>query len=365
MAAAHRGKTVDKQDVCKKLHVLLKKHYSGAAPKSELPILETLLYAVCLEDSVPTQAEQAYARMLNGFHDLNEVRVSSIYELESIFEGLGDAAWRALRLKNVLQFVFESTYSFDFDGLKRKPTEQAVKMLTKIPHLSAFVRHFAMQSGLGMHVLPIDQRMRNLLVWLGLAEPAASLDSAAESLRSFVRKADAAVFCHLLRMLATDPKYVTVFDPPSPPIEHHADEAVHRLEVLFKQGPAAAKKLDAARIAEAQKALEQQKASAKPAKGKEAAKETAHKEPAAREHTPREQAAKEHGGKEHGAKEHSPKEHGGKEAVKEAKASPAAKKTDKSAAKPAASTKGEAARPAKEKAPAATKPAKPAPKKKK
>lgn len=355
MAAAHRGKTVDKQDVCKKLHVLLKKHYSGAAPKSELPVLETLLYAVCLEDSVPTQAEQAYARMLNGFHDLNEIRVSSIYELESIFEGLSDAAWRALRLKNVLQFVFESTYSFDFDGLKRKPTEQAVKMLTKIPHLSAFVRHFAMQSGLGMHVLPIDQRIRNLLVWLGLVEPTASLDAAAESLRSFVRKADAAAFCHLLRMLATDPKYFTVFDPPSPPIEHHADEAVHRLEVLFKQGPAAAKKLDAARIAEAQKALELQKASAKPAKSKESAKEHAHKEP----------AAKEHATKEHAAREHAAKDHGGKEPVKEAKASPAAKKPEKTPAKPAAPAKSEAARPAKEKAPAATKPAKTSPKKKK
>lgn len=354
MAAAHRGKTVDKQDVCKKLHVLLKKHYSGAAPKSELPVLETLLYAVCLEDSIPTQAEQAYARMLNGFHDLNEVRVSSIYELESIFEGLSDAAWRALRLKNVLQFVFESTYSFDFDGLKRKPTEQAVKMLTKIPHLSAFVRHFAMQSGLGMHVLPIDQRIRNLLVWLGLVEPTASLDSAAESLRSFVRKADAAAFCHLLRMLATDPKYFTVFDPPSPPIEHHADEAVHRLEVLFKQGPAAAKKLDAARIAEAQKALELQKASAKPAKdsakSKESAKEHAHKEPAA---------------KEHAAREHAAKDHGGKEPVKDAKASPAAKKPEKTPAKPAAPAKSEAARPTKEKGPAAAKPTKAAPKKKK
>jgi hypothetical protein len=353
MAAAHRGKTVDKQDVCKKLHVLLKKHYPGAAPKSELPVLETLLYAVCLEDSVPAQAEQAYARMLNGFHDLNEVRVSSIYELEAIFEGMEDPAWRALRLKNVLQFVFESTYSFDFDGLKRKPTEQAVKMLTKIPHLSAFVRHFSMQSGLGMHVLPIDQRIRHLLVWLGLVEPTANIETAAEALRSFVRKADAAVFCHLLRMLATDPKYVAVFEPPSPAIEHFADEAIHRLEVLFKQGAVAAKKLDAARIAEAQKA--NVKPVKETAKTKEAAKETAHNEPAAKDAAPK--------SKEPAAKGHAVKEPVAKETKPAADAKPVAKPAAKTEVAPKAAASKPAA---KEKAAApAAKATKAAPKKKK
>ncbi len=272
MAAAHRGKAIDKQDVCKKLHGLLKKHYPGAAPKSELPVLETLLYAVCLEDSVPQQAEMAYARMLNGFHDLNEVRVSSIYELETIFEGLSDPAWRALRLKNVLQFVFESTYSFDFDGLRRKPTEQAVKMIGKIPQLSAFVRHFAMQNALGVHVLPIDERMRLVLVWLGLVESSSTLDSASETLRAFVRKADAAVICHLLRMLSTDPKYMAVFDAPVALIEHSADEAIHRLEVLFKQGVVAAKKLDAVRVADAHTAALAAAAAAPKPKVKSAAK---------------------------------------------------------------------------------------------
>lgn len=360
MAAAHRGKTVDKQDVCKKLHVLLKKHYPGAAPKSELPILETLLYAVCLEDSVPTQAEQAYARMLNGFHDLNEIRVSSIYELEAVFEGMEDSAWRALRLKNVLQFVFESTYSFDFDGLKRKPTEQAVKMLTKIPHLSSFVRHFAMQSGLGMHVLPIDQRIRNLMVWLGLVEPGSTLDAASDALRSFVRKADAAVFCHLLRMLATDPKYYTVFEPPSPAIEHFADEAVHRLEILFKQGTAAAKKLDAARIAEAQKAAI--KPAKETAKAKDSAKESG-KEPAHKDAAHKESAVKDATAKD---KEHATKEPASKETGKDAKASPQIKKAAKPAAKQEAPAKGKETKPVKKEAPAATdKPSKTAPKKKK
>ena len=198
MVSPSRGKAVDKQELCKKLLNQLRKHYT-TDPKPELPVLETMLYGICLEDATPVQAEQAYARMLNGFHDLNEVRVSSIYELQSVFEGMVEPEWKALRLRSALQYVFESTYSFDFDILKRKTSEQAAKIISKINSLSGFVRSFITQNALGAHVLPIDRRMHAALVWLGLSEPKSSPDHDGETLRSFVRKADAQLLCHMLR----------------------------------------------------------------------------------------------------------------------------------------------------------------------
>jgi endonuclease-3 len=276
MVAANRGKSVDKQEVCKKLQAQLKKHYGNVAPlKTELPVLETLLYALCLEDATPVEAEQAYARILNGFHDLNEVRVSSIYELEAVFEGLVEPGWRALRLKNVLQFVFESTFSFDFDGLKRKPQDQAVKTLTKINHLTPFARNFTLQTALGVHVVPIDGRMRDALAWLGMADPEADLDTNSDALRSAVRKADAVSFCNHVRAFSTDPKYLPVFAPHTAPIHVPADEATHRLDILFKQGVVAAKKLDVQRHIEAQKLWDEKLAADKEAADRKAARSAA------------------------------------------------------------------------------------------
>src|SRR6516165_6231074 len=95
MVSANRAKSADKHDVCRKVTVLLKKSYAASPPKQELPVLETLLYAVCLENSTPEQAGAVYARLLNAFHDLNEVRVSSISELLPLFADLSDADWRA------------------------------------------------------------------------------------------------------------------------------------------------------------------------------------------------------------------------------------------------------------------------------
>ena len=146
--------------------MLLKKSYSGSPPKQELPVLETLLYAICLENSTPDQAGAVYARLLNAFHDLNEVRVSSISELQPLVVDLSDPEWRAARVKSSLQYVFETNYAFDFESLRRKTADLATKQLSKIPSLSSFVRAYVMQHCLGSHVLPLDDRMHAVLVWL-------------------------------------------------------------------------------------------------------------------------------------------------------------------------------------------------------
>jgi hypothetical protein len=61
------------------------------------------------------------------------------------------------------------------------------------------------------------------------------IDYVAESLRSAVRKADAPLFCHLLRCLATDPKRMRAFTAATktPPV---VDDAISRLEQLIRRG---------------------------------------------------------------------------------------------------------------------------------
>ncbi|MBI3866436.1 MAG: hypothetical protein HY290_31535, partial [Planctomycetia bacterium] len=235
MVAANRSKSADKHEVCRKVTSLLKKTYGSTPHKQELPVLETLLYAVCLENATPEQAGAIYARMLNAFHDLNEVRVSSISELLPVFADQSDPEWRAARAKAALQYVFETNYAFDFESLRRKTAELAAKQLSKIPALSSFVRSYVMQHCLGTHVLPIDDRMQAALVWLGLAEREESTEQAGEHLRSFVRKADAPLFCHLLGCLANDPRKSRAFAAKSDGQRGDGD-AISRLEHLLKRG---------------------------------------------------------------------------------------------------------------------------------
>ncbi len=213
MSATQKTKMVDKLTLGKKLVALLKKRYAGPPSHQERPVLETLLYAICLEDGSVEQAEAAYSRLLNAFHDLNELRVSSITELAQVFDGLPNADWRAHRVRTVLQYVFEKHFEFAFESLRRKTLELATKQLFKIRDLSPFDRNYTLQSALGTHVIPVDHLMTNAAIWLGLASPGESPEQAAETLKSAARKAEVPVFAHFLRCLAVDVRLVKSFEP--------------------------------------------------------------------------------------------------------------------------------------------------------
>jgi hypothetical protein len=244
MTSTHKAKSVDKLTLGKKLVSVLKKRYHQPVPKHERPVLETLLYAVCLEDASSAQADTAYERLWSAFHDLNELRVSSITELAThVFDGMPDPDWRAHRVRNILQYVFEKHFEFALEGLRRKTLELATKQLFKIRDLSPFVRNYALQTALETHVVPVDRLMTNASIWLGLVAVGESPDHAAETLKSTARKVDVPVFSHYLRCLAVDPRLTRYFEPGKPGGPAADPQTmIERLEALFKDADSAARK---------------------------------------------------------------------------------------------------------------------------
>lgn len=239
-----RAKTADRQAALKKLLPLLKKHYKVQLPKTDQPVLETMLYAVCLEGVSVEEANRRIDRFHQAFPDLNEARVSQVSELECPFPGDPDADWRGYRLRAVLQFVFEKSFTFEFESLRKKTLDLAVKQLAKLKQVTPFVRNFTLQEAVGAHVVPIDAAMKNLLVWAGLAVPQQSEEDIGEGLKSAVRKADAVAFCAALRMAATDDRIQDVFEPakhPAPAEGHDASDAIDRLQELLSHAATRAK----------------------------------------------------------------------------------------------------------------------------
>lgn len=207
MAAVPRLKLADKQEIYKKLLAGLKKRYTALPKAPELPVLETMLFAVCLENATSKDADGAYKRMLAAFHDLNEIRVSSIDELEVIFQGMSDPDWRASRIRGILSYVFESNYSFEYEGLKRKTLELATKQLSKIKELTPFIRDYTLHAALGAHLIPLDAGQLAVLEFLDLQAEAGGAEHTAESMRPLVRKAEGPEFCSLLREFSLDAKF--------------------------------------------------------------------------------------------------------------------------------------------------------------
>ncbi|MCA8999441.1 MAG: hypothetical protein KDA80_20770 [Planctomycetaceae bacterium] len=235
IVSAKSLKAADKQSILKKVVAEAKKRYGASLPKQAWPTFETLLFAVLVEDVTHEQAERAYTRMTETFFDLNEIRVSSVTEIEQSLGEIDDASWKAMRVREALQHTFEKHYAYDLEQLRRKTQDQAQKELEEIPHQTPFIRSYTLQQALGSHVLPIDQTMHAVLVWLGFGDADSTPESAADDLKSAVKKADAPLVCHLLKCLATDPElkeHFAEFDPSDEELDPH--QAGKRLAELFK-----------------------------------------------------------------------------------------------------------------------------------
>lgn len=236
--SAPKIKASERQTILTKLVTVLKKRYVKHLPRDQRPVFETLLFAALLEESPAEEAELAWKDLIGAFFDLNEIRVSSISEIEHALKRLPHADWRALRVRDALQTVFEAHYKFDLEHLKRKTHEQALKELGTLRFATPYMRMYVVQQCLGGHVLPLDNRSLEVLVWLGLVEPETQLEAAAEELKSSVRKADASLLCHMLRELASDPVFHGSFRLLAAERKEGVDphDAVERLNSLIASG---------------------------------------------------------------------------------------------------------------------------------
>lgn len=233
-------KASDKQAIWKKLTSALKKRYKDKAQKVEKPVLETLMYAACLENTTHAVAEKTYDSLLSSFYDLNEIRVSAISELVAAMGETNIPEWRALWVRSALRHVFESNYEFQFEKVKRKTLELAARHLGRIPHLTPFIRLYTLKETMAAFVIPIDDRMKAAAIWLGFVPPGSTNDEAADLMKSAVRKSDAAEMSHLLRLLANDPKLQVAFEDAlaaEAEDEYDLRAAATRMAALFRSPP--------------------------------------------------------------------------------------------------------------------------------
>jgi endonuclease-3 len=196
--------TINKQRLLTHLFTALKKAYDPEEPVSR-SVMEQFLYALCRENATREQADEAFATLREQFFDWNEVRVSSMRELE---EGLGDLSEpdvRAQRIISFLQEVFETTFSFDLEPLHKKGLKQAAKQLARYQAANDYAVSWVVQQTLGGHAIPLDPPTLRVLRRLGLIdEDQDDPEAIRASLEHQIPKAKAPLFSDLVSHLAAE-----------------------------------------------------------------------------------------------------------------------------------------------------------------
>lgn len=167
---------------------VVKKHYKPVAPPKERSLLENLLFACCLENSLHDAAEKVFHSLSTDYFDWNEVRVSTIRELSEALKSLNDPAESATRLKRVLQSVFETHYSFDLEPLKKQNIGVAVKTLEKYNGSTPFIVAYVTQQSLGGHSIPVNNGLLESMRIVGVVTDAEAAKGAVPGLERTVPK---------------------------------------------------------------------------------------------------------------------------------------------------------------------------------
>jgi tetratricopeptide (TPR) repeat protein len=186
-----------------KVHKVLKKHYKPVIPPTDRPLLEHLLYACCLENARYDVADEAFAK-LQLYADWNEVRVTTVTELTEVMEMLPDPDQAARRLKQTLQSVFETRYSYDLEYLKKNNLGKALKELEEFRGVTPFSLAYAGQHGLGGHNIAANRGVFEALVALGVITESEAQSGRIPGMERAIPKTKGTEFSSLIHQLGVD-----------------------------------------------------------------------------------------------------------------------------------------------------------------
>ena len=187
-----------------KLYKVAKKHYTPIAPTSSRSVLEHILYGCCLENSRYVAADEAFARMEEGYFDWNEVRVTTTAELAETLKGLADPTGAAVSVKKTLHGIFETYYKFDLDFLKKENLRKTIQQFEKFRGVSPFVVAYAAQVALAGHSIPIDDATMQLMYVLGIVSQSEADKGRVPGLERTIAKNKGVEFASVVHQLAAD-----------------------------------------------------------------------------------------------------------------------------------------------------------------
>ncbi|HTU22298.1 MAG TPA: hypothetical protein VMG10_29940 [Gemmataceae bacterium] len=194
--------TINKQRLLNHLLTTAKKTVD--VDEEARPVFEQLIYGLCRENASRGQADEAYRYLCEKFFDWNEIRVSSLRELEEAFDGMCDAEMRAQRIISFLQEVFEIHFAFELDKLQKEGVKTASKKLWRYQAANDYVVSWVTQRSLDGHAIPVDAPTLRCSRRLGLIENEQDEADARATLEHLVPKAKGVLFTEGISAIANE-----------------------------------------------------------------------------------------------------------------------------------------------------------------
>lgn len=157
------------------------------------PILHELIVSYLVWETGTTNARESAAQITRSFVDINELRVSLEEELAALVPGPGKFAYeRARRMLSTLQDVFHKQHAMSLAELAGKPKREARAFLESLDSIPSYVSSRVALRSLGVHAVPCDARLLDLLQSQEIATEHNAADAAGSWLERQIRASESA-----------------------------------------------------------------------------------------------------------------------------------------------------------------------------
>ena len=174
-----------------------------ASPRDPIAVL---IFSYLLWESTTKQADDAMRKVMGAIVDFNELRVSLPNEIAGLIGARYPLAIeRAQRLKLSLQSIYLDQHAVSLDHLAEKGKRESKAFMEGLEGIPPYVSARVLQRCFGVHLIPVDDRLVDLMVdakvfsevvdsaeassWLSRQVKSQEGDSVSDALRCFVDKA--------------------------------------------------------------------------------------------------------------------------------------------------------------------------------
>lgn len=163
----------------KKFDSLVKKicHAHSADPPPPLDPITQLVIGFLEWNATRRLALAAHEQLTAVMVDNNDLRVSLPVETVSIIgAGYPLAVERITRMREALQEIYRREYAVSLESQAVKPKKQVRTYIETLPGITPYVAHQVLLLNFGVHCIPVDNRLAELLRNAEVVEPSATVE---------------------------------------------------------------------------------------------------------------------------------------------------------------------------------------------
>jgi endonuclease III len=146
------------------------------------------------------EAAHCFRRLKSTFVDWNEIRISSVMEIQEVFNGSADSLELSIFVKDVLEQLHRENQSLDLEFLANKSMVDIRRFLRSIRGVEPATIDLILRLRKEYPVLPLSPPMESTLLRLGLVRPRDNREQKEKYLHNLVDQDKALPFHHFFLM---------------------------------------------------------------------------------------------------------------------------------------------------------------------